>query len=216
MERPRVSPIVKAIPIVAGVAAVAGLAWYLTRPSPASQARADATRLAQTGAPTTPAGTTATPAVPARPIDKVTKLAADQRKALAERIENARAGRAAVNAPARPRLPEGSGEDTGTAISKTEIRAAMRELIPYITECYEAALPTLPSKNFKMTAELTLTGDPDIGTIVDAKALADEAGKPLDKTLDDCFRSSFMLMGLPPLAEGDTLEVRYPFEFREN
>lgn len=213
MQRPGVSPIVKTIAVVAGVAAVAGVVWYLSRPSPASQARADATRLAKAGAPTAPGTTTS---APSRPLDKVTKLAAEQRKALAERIESARAGRAAVNAPARPRLPEGSGEETGTAISKTEIRAAMRELVPYITECYEAALPTLPSKNFKMTAELTLTGDPDVGTIVDAKALADSDGKPLDKTLDDCFRSTFMRMGLPPLAEGDTLEVRYPFEFREN
>lgn len=212
MAGPSVSPIVKTIAVLAGVAAVAGLVWYLSRPSPASQARADATRLAKTGAPSAPPT-----AVPAKPLDKVTKLAAEQRKQLAERIESARAARAAaVSAPPRPRLPDGSGEDTGTAITKTEIREAMRELIPYITECYEAALPTLPSKNFKMTAELTLTGDPDIGTIVDAKALADSEGKALDKTLDDCFRSTFMQMGLPPLAEGDTLEVRYPFEFRED
>jgi hypothetical protein len=214
MEQARVSPIVKAIAVVAGVAAVAGLAWYLSRPSPASQARADASRLALSASPS--AGSSA--AKPPKAIDKVTKLAADQRKQLAERIENARAARAgaaATSAPPRPRLPDGSGEDTGTAITKTEIREAMRELIPYITECYEAALPTLPTKNFKMTAELTLTGDPDVGTIVDAKALADSEGKPLERTLDDCFRSNFMRMGLPPLAEGDTLEVRYPFEFRE-
>jgi hypothetical protein len=90
----------------------------------------------------------------------------------------------------------------------------MRELVPHIAECYEAAIPNLAQPDMSVLARLTLTGDPDIGTIVDAHELVDGAGEPLPAAFDDCLRSTFQLMALPPLAEGDKIEVRYPFEFR--
>lgn len=152
----------------------------------------------------------------AKPVDKVTKLAnADERKQLADRIASAQAARAASRSAPIPRLPAQGSDEEDPRMSRTEIRGAMRELIPYITACYEEAIPSLgEAPDISVLAELTLVGDPDVGTIVDAHGLADKAGNPLPQAFDDCLRNTFQLMALPPLAEGDKIEVRYPFEFR--
>lgn len=202
----RVSTNMKRLGIGVLLVAIVGAIWYLQRPMSK-----------------TSAATESAPPKPA-PISKVTKLGSlEERKLLADRIEKARAERAkaiaanagtrgstamATHAPAPPRLP-----DQAPAISAVEIRTAMREVIPIITECYEAALPTLATPHVEITAELTLTGDPDIGTIIDAKQIADKTGQPLPTGFDDCLRSTFQTLALPPLQEGDQIEVHYPFLF---
>jgi hypothetical protein len=187
--------------------AIVGAVWYLQR-----SARGGSTSPTTEPAPPKPA-----------PIAKVTKLGSvEERKLLADRIEKARAERAsttsksgtggstgmATHAPAPPRLPE-----QAPAISAVEIRAAMRDVIPILADCYSAALPTLPDSHVEITAELTLSGDPDIGTVIDAKQIADKGGQPLPAGFDDCLRSTFQTLALPPLQEGDQIEVRYPFVF---
>lgn len=208
----RVSRAMKRLGLVIALALLAACIWFLQRPRHRDATANDDPPPPHGAQPAAP-----TPQLPPA-ITKVTRLAdADARKQLAERIASAQSARAATRAAPMPRLPSDGGTSLDEApIGKTEIRAAMRELVPHLVTCYEDALPTLPSPDFKMTAELTLTGDPDIGTLVDAKALADHTGKPLPATLDDCFRSTFQSMALPPLAEGDQIEVRYPFEFRAN
>lgn len=207
----RVSRAMKRLGLVVALALLAGSIWFLQRPR-----HRDATAGDDPPPPRSTERTAPATALP-KTITKVTKIPdAETRQQLADRIASAQSARAATRAAPIPRLPATDGGTTldESPIGKTEIRAAMRELVPHLAKCYEDALPTLPSPDFKMTAELTLTGDPDIGTLVDAKALADHAGKPLPAPLDDCFRSTFQLMALPPLAEGDQIEVRYPFEFR--
>ena len=209
MPPARVSLHMKRFAIVVAFAAIAGALWYLQRPAPSTASN------------TSPPPPTSR----AQPITKVTKLdSKEQRAKLAEKIANARAARAAASATGAtssgrtgatsaakpPSLPSGS-PDTDTL--KVEIRTAMREVIPIISQCYEAAIPTLASPNIKIVSELTLTGDPDIGTLIDAKQIADEAGQPLPATFDDCLRTTFQSLALPPLAEGDVVEVRYPFVF---
>jgi hypothetical protein len=206
----------KRLGIAAALAGIVGAVWYLRRPVPTAAAPSAAPATAATSAPA------AAPA-PAKPIAHVTKLASpDERKQMADRIataQSARAsgGHAATHAPAPPRLPDNlpdDGEDT--PITKTEIRAAMREVIPIIKECYEAAIPTLPSPDITVTAKMTLSGDPDVGTLIDAGEILDDQGKPLPAKFDDCLRSTFQTLALPPLAEGDKLEVHYPFRFAHN
>jgi len=67
-----------------------------------------------------------------------------------------------------------------------------------------------------VVASLTLTGDPDIGTLIDADQLFDQHGQPLPAALDACLRARFQTLELPALAEGDKITVRYPFAFRSN
>jgi len=204
---------VKRLGLVVALALLVASIWFLQRPRGRAVADDDPPppRLPRTAASD---HATTTPPSPSR-IDKVTKLRdADARKELADRIASAQTTRGATRAAPMPRLADDAG--AATPLSPTEIRTAMRELVPHLAKCYEDALPTLASPDFKINAQLTLTGDPDIGTLVDAKALTDDKGTPLPAAFDDCLRSTLQLMALPPLAEGDKLDVRYPFEFRAN
>jgi hypothetical protein len=209
MTKAGVSPTMKRAIVVVGLVVVAGAIWYWQRPHSTTATPSSAAASPATTTRTTAATPSKGSAAPVR-FDKVTRLAnADERRRLAERIATAQAGRAATHAPAPPRLP-----DAEPPINKTNLRAAMRELIPLISECYEAALPTLASPNLEISASFRLSGDPDIGTVIDTDAVIDKAtGQPLPAAFDDCLRSTIMQMALPPLAEGDKLEVLYPFKF---
>ena len=203
----------KRVAVALALAAIAGALWYLRSSSSTTSA-------APSSAAPAPVPATATPnASPDRaaPIAKVTKLASvDERARLAERIANARSARAAVRAPGAPSLPAEAVHADHLETLKVEIRTAMREVIPILADCYQAAIPTLASPDIDIVAELTLTGDPDVGTLIDARQVTDKAGTPLPAAFDDCLRSTLQALALPPLAEGDHVEVRYPFVFRQN
>jgi hypothetical protein len=159
-----------------------------------------------------------------QPIAKVTKLAPAQRKQLADRIANAKATRSshapssndAIRAPAAPSLPAEAVAANQAETLKVEIRSAMREVIPLLAECYQAEMDNIAEPSTKVVAELTLTGDADVGTLIDAKQVFDDNGNPLSTKFDDCLRTTFQSLALPPLAEGDHFEVRYPFLFSKN
>lgn len=211
----RVSSGMKRVTVVVALAVIAGAVWYLRRPT-RTRAAADAPEpppakvVAAPGGGASPTET----AGPAHAVERVTKLATpEERQRLAERIAAAKTARAAIHAPDRPHLPAPTEVADDTPISKTAIRDAMREVIPLLTECYDAAIPSLPGNELQLVAELTLTGDPDVGTLIDAKELADKQGHKLPATFDDCLRSTFQSLALPPLAEGDTISVHYPFVF---
>jgi hypothetical protein len=212
MARAGVSQIMKRLAVVVAIAGIGFAIWYLRKPDKSAAAPDHA-------ADNAPVKPSAAPAPPP-PIGRVTKLAPEERKQLADRIAAAQSARksegtsggAAISAPAAPRLPDNLPEEE-TKISKTQIRDAMREVIPIVSECYEAAIPTLPDPNIEITAKMVLTGDPDIGTVIDADQIFYKDGTPLPTKLDDCLRTTFMSLALPPLAEGDKIEVHYPFRF---
>jgi hypothetical protein len=134
----------------------------------------------------------------------VTQLAPDERKRIADAIALHH------SATPRPELPAAPEPEL-----KTSIRDAMREVIPFLAECYDKALPTLPNPHLEVAAHLTLTGDPDVGTLIDAdQQLVDkQTGRPLPRDLDDCLRSTMQTLELPALSEGDVVTVTYPFVF---
>jgi len=202
----------KAVAAVAVIAAIA-LVWYLRRPSPAATAAAPPAPVASAATPGAPSAT------PARPPQHVTRLSPDQRREVADRIAAAqatRSGAAAVRAPARPSLPDRPAtlDPDDVDSFKTTVRSAMHEVIPMITDCYDKAIPTLPPGELKLAASFTLTGDPDVGTLIDAKQLAGGNGTPLPAAFDDCLRSTLQSLELPPLVEGNEVNVTYPFVFR--
>lgn len=113
-----------------------------------------------------------------------------------------------------PRLPPLPAVPAGD-LDKDTIRRAMREVVPFLIQCFEAAMPTLPADTLSIRAHLTITGDRDVGAIIDAKQLFDEDEKPLPPKLDDCLRSTLQTLELPPLGDGSSVEVDYPFVFRK-
>jgi hypothetical protein len=212
MAGDRVSPVVKRLGVVVALGAIAGAIWYLQR-SPKSRASEAAT--APTGPATAAASPSSAPATPpptsAGPLDKVTKLTLEQRSRLADRIAKAQAARGAVSAPKAPRLPDEAVAEP--QLSKTQIRDAMREVIPHLKACYEEVMLSLPDTTTRFTADVLLTGDPDVGTLIDTEAIIDSNGVPLPAKFDDCLRTTFMTIALPPLAEGSRIQVKYPFMF---
>lgn len=210
----RVSWYMKPAAVVVAIAAIAASIWYLRRPTPAKIQ--DSKSAAQ-------------PTLPRGPINRVTRLASlDQRTQLAAQIAKLQAERPAsvpptpslpdhaVHAAIGPNLASESRATDKTEALKVGIRAAMHEVVPMLGECYEAEMDNIEEATTRVVAELTLTGDPDVGTLIDAHEMADEDGKPLPPKFDDCLRSTLQLLALPPLAEGDRVEVHYPFMFGKN
>lgn len=123
-----------------------------------------------------------------------------ERQQLADQIASAQTARkAAGHAPHPPILTV----------------AAMRDAMPLITACYTQAIPQLADDETRIAAKLTLTSDPDVGTIIDAHQISDDQGRPLLATLDDCLRDTIQQLALPPIADGGTIEVTYPLTFHK-
>jgi hypothetical protein len=155
---------------------------------------------------------------PIAKIDHVQKLATKaERQQLADQIASAQTARkAAAHAPRPPVLPVAATLDPAHPDDmKTTIRAAMRDAIPLITDCYQQAMPQLADDETRIAAKLTLTSDPDVGTIIDAHQISDDQGRPLLATFDDCLRDTIQQLALPPIADGGTIEVTYPLTFHK-
>ncbi|HEX7702424.1 MAG TPA: hypothetical protein VF403_16910 [Kofleriaceae bacterium] len=151
-------------------------------------------------------------------IDHAQKLATKaERQQLADQIASAQTARkAAAHAPRPPVLPVVATIDpTRPDDMKTTIRTAMRDAIPLITDCYQQAMPQLADAETRIAAKLTLTSDPDVGTIIDAHQISDDQGRPLLATFDDCLRDTIQQLALPPIADGGTIEVTYPLTFHK-
>ena len=210
-----VSIAMKALLALALVTAIV-LVWYLRRADDEHASAAPATATATSAAPT------AAPTAPKRrPTERVRKLTAAERATVAQQIRDARAGRAATSAPAAPSLrtpvpslpAQQPALDPGDIDSfKTTMRGAMKEVIPYLAECFDTHAARLPDE-ITVRAELTLTGDPDIGTLIDTRGLARPDGAVLDTSFDTCLRDALAGLELPPLAEGEEAKVTYPFMF---
>jgi RNA polymerase sigma factor (sigma-70 family) len=171
----------------------------------------------------TPAYTTpTTPEAP--PPQHVRKLAsADARRELAAQIAAAQATRKAARAAHHSSLGPAEATDQGSFgsgheadMDKDVIKGAMHEVLPFLADCYgDARSTTLAADHLEVRAHFTLTGDPDIGTLIDAKQLQDDAKRPLPAKLDDCMRAAIQSLELPPLGDGDTIEVDYPLMFSD-
>jgi hypothetical protein len=191
---------VKRIAILGAIAIVVALVWHLRAPA----------------GPPEPAAVRTGSARARGPVEHVTTLAnADQRRDVADRIASGQASRAHA-APPRPSLPPiAAAFDVGDPEAmKQTVHTAMHEVVMHLVTCYESSLSTRGHAGLDIVAHLTLTGDPDIGTLIDAPRLVDDRGAALPAKLDDCLRSVLQSLELPPLAEGDHVTIDYPLKFR--
>lgn len=147
------------------------------------------------------------------PPSHVVQLTPDERRRVADRIASAHAARAHSPVP-RPELakPETMNADDLDHVSEHVLKA-LEEAIPYLAACYKQVTPDQARPQMRATAMMTLTGDPDIGTVIDADQIFDDKHRPLDPKLDDCLRSTMQTLQLPPLAEGDSVKIQYSFAF---
>ena len=145
----------------------------------------------------------------------LTRLASpEERRQLADQIAAAQAARAAHPRPVAPSLPHGPN-DAATPIElehvSVHLKDALEEAIPLLAECYQQVGSAQASK--RPAVQMTLVGDPSIGTLIDADQMFDEAQQPLSPALDACLRTTLESLALPPLDEGDTLKIQYSFKF---
>lgn len=217
--------IVKKLVISAVISALAaGAIWHWYPHTPASAAPATAGSAPNVSlnvgkpaftAPTTPG---------LAPPPHVRKLASTaERRELVAHIAAAQAARKAMRVSHHSLLGSADSLDQGSFgsghegdMDKYVIRGAMQEVLPFLGDCYgDARATVLSADHLEIRAHFTLTGDPDIGTVIDANQLFDENKHALPSKLDDCIRGTLQTLELPPLGDGDTIEVDYPLVFSD-
>jgi len=186
---------------------------------PGQSARADAdgapapVTQARRATPSAPA-----PAAPARPR----RLAARERTALRTAIDRARQARAARSASSasagapRP-APKLEPADSAGSMDKEYIRDRVREILPLLKECYTLALDDTPDLAGKLVVTFTIDGDPDVGGLIDGVGFDDDASTmPVDANMRECMRETMLSIEIEPPPGGGSVEVHYPFVFRND
>ena len=140
---------------------------------------------------------------------RLRRVAREERDRLADQIARARALRtddkSTVGSASPPRPAH---ESADPALRKFNDRA-LEELSAvqgYLSECYDTHRKDLPP-NLVVFSKLQIVTDPDIGAVISAEALTDEAGKPLPAPFDDCIRDMLQTFALPPLPPTDDSEL---------
>jgi RNA polymerase sigma factor (sigma-70 family) len=177
----------------------------------------------------TPQTSIATPTMVERAAPTTTgleRLAAGERAERLERFKSLRTARTAAaaamtgSAGAPDKIYDFSGQrldDTravampprGTPLSKATLRYAIVQMRPLLAECYNAALDQLPHEPSTLDVALRLSGEPDYGTLVEDVTLTGPIAQNAD--LAECVRETLFALELPPMTEGGTWEVHYPF-----
>lgn len=152
----------------------------------------------------------------AMPPPDMRKLDKAGRDALQSRIAAARTARtggaasapAATSAGPRPSLPPLTG-----TLKKDDIRNGVRAVIPLLAECYDAAQARLEPKAGKIVVQMHLSGEPGVGTLIDAAEIEGDAHFTKDAELVECLQQTMLSVELPPMDEGGKVDVTYPIEF---
>lgn len=202
--------------VIAIVGAVAIVIWYRQRERAEEREAAERAHVEATGSPAAArpgADTPTTKDAPAAP-PRVRKIDRQARAAILDRIRTARTARTGGNAaptggsPAPPALPALPG-----TISKDDIRAGVRAVIPLLAECYDAAQDRLSIKDGKIVVQMHLTGEPEVGTLIETAEIEGDAHFTGDAELVECLQQTMLSVELPPIAEGGTVDVTYPLAF---
>jgi len=193
--------------VIVVAVAIAGFVVYRSRSDAESAHTQRAASRPQAGSPAS--APAAAGSIATRGLIYVIRLATPaERKDVADRIEAARAARARQAPPEPPSLP-GAEPDTSHDLERVSapLKAALEEAIPFLAECYQTA----PITQRRPAVQMTLTGDRDVGTLIDAEQLRDQDGKPLDPELDACLRTTLGSLELPPLDASRPLHLQYSF-----
>ncbi len=165
----------------------------------------------------------APPPIADAPVVAVAKAAVDgaRRQQVAAAIARARAAPRVGGAPVAPIAPIAPAappvaDPSPGVLDKDEIRAGVKDVVPMLSECFEAELERDPSiGRVDATAHLTIDSAADIGTVV---AMGDlDVEGPLGQSQDfhDCMTATLEAMVLPPMGDGGHVEVTYPFVFAQ-
>ena len=197
---------------IAVVIVIVIAAFVLRRRSAENAADRASDRASSAAAASPSAASRAAPAGAAelKPPEHVTRFATPaERQVVADRIAASRAERARQVPPRPPSLPPepGDGDSHDFERAAPKLKVALAEAIPFLAECYKTA----PVKQRRPAVLLTLTGAPDVGTLISADQLTDPDGKPLDADLEGCLRTTLGSLALPALDATGDLHLKYSF-----
>lgn len=147
------------------------------------------------------------PAPEASPSGPKPQAARDRAKRDALRDEIAAAQRARLK---REDLADVEPDALGQ-LTKDYLQARVRDdFLPLAQECYDDALERDAALSGRLTLQIRIVGEPDVGGIVE------ETEPTLDSEITDpelveCMRESMMSMSFDPPENGGALQVTYPF-----
>lgn len=152
-----------------------------------------------------------------RPPRRVVRITPEQRMDLVKRIETARSQRR--DPPHLPSQPGANPVADPPSMDMNnpqdvlaQLQGISKEISAATAECTRKYAPNLEA--FK--TELTLEGDPDVGTLINASTpLVDGSGANVPPAFDDCVRTEFQNLELPPMKSGDKYTVTYTEGIRE-
>jgi len=199
--------------IAAVIAAVGLVVWWRGRGGEPVSRAAEPGR----GSPAGPARAAGDPGAGEPPAPRgapghVRRLAAEERRRLGEQIAAAR--RRAREAAARATGPAGAAPAEDATIPLEQVaqplKDALQESIAILAECYREQ----PGGDSLRTAAalMTMTSDPELGTVIDTGRINDAGGRPLALELEECLRDTIDSLALPPLGAGGKLQLQYTFK----
>jgi RNA polymerase sigma factor (sigma-70 family) len=190
--------------VAAGIVAIAsGAAWIGTR-SHRDTARANAV-----AAPTWPQATA--PHVRRIDPDARTQLLDEIRRTAHERegktplaVAGATPSSSATLRPSLADAPE---------FDKEYIRAAVRDLVPLLDECYGEVRERIPHLKGWLVVDFTIEGEPGIGGVVSASRIDDANSDLTDPAFRECVQETMYALEIDPPASGGVVSFKYPFGF---
>lgn len=154
---------------------------------------------------------------PARPGEappgQVRRLTSDERRRLGEQIAAARQrARAAEPSTAAGSATDSADDDHIPVEQVTKpLKDGLNEAIHLLAECYQQQ-PGGDAMR-EAAALMTMTTDPELGTVIDTDEIKDAAGNSVAPKLDECLRDTIDSLALPPLGKRGKLTVKYTFRF---
>ncbi len=139
-----------------------------------------------------------------------------QRAEIAAQIAAARAARAerkpAAPTEAKPATPPDPNQDYAAYVESFAVGMgdALQPLIGTLASCVKDKGSSGSHRN--AAVQITLEGDPDVGTLITTDSIADGTGQPVTPELDNCVRGVLDAAELPPIKEGATLKTEFTFD----
>ncbi|MDX2088025.1 MAG: sigma-70 family RNA polymerase sigma factor [Kofleriaceae bacterium] len=194
------------------IALAGGALWY-------GLARDTGTGPVHAAVPTPPPGAWAPPPLPSTPDAAPPPRVRTGARKLASAAEREQLLASIRQAQAREerRSASSGGGGGGTSeapadLDKEYIRSSVRELIPFIQECYESALQTQPTLAGTVVVSFTIEGTPEAGGLVTESSI-DEKSEIKDPAFHECMRETMFALEIQPPSNGGTVKVTYPFAF---
>lgn len=107
----------------------------------------------------------------------------------------------------RPRRAAGS-------LAPDYIREQIQDVTPLIRECYDAALSTDPDLGGRVTVEMKLIGEEEIGGLIESSVVLAEESDVATPDFLECVSETMYAVELDAPEGGGAVTIRYPFHFR--